>query len=151
MSRVLLDSNVLLRILAKNDLRHSVADRAVVAALRSGHELHLAPQVIMESWVVLTRPLTVNGFGWPPSTVHETLTGAMARFPLLLETPDVFTMWWGWVHRVGAGVRGKRAHDLRLASLMRVHGLRYVLTFNVDDFAGLDEITAIPPDMEIPT
>jgi hypothetical protein len=47
-------------------------------------------------------------------------------------------------------VRGKRAHDLRLASLMRIHGLRYVLTFNVADFAGLDGITPIPPGSEVP-
>lgn len=150
MSRVLLDSNVLLRLLARNDPRHDIANRAVVSALRSGHELHLAPQVIMESWVVLTRPIDVNGFGWPASTAHETLAGAMARFTLLPETPDVFTMWWGWVHLVGAGVRGKRAHDLRLASLMRIHGLHYVLTFNVDDFAGLDGITPIPPSSDVP-
>ena len=150
MSRALLDSNVVLRLLAKNDPRHPAADRCVVTALRAGHDLYIAPQVIMESWVVLTRPVIVNCFGWPPSAAHETLEGAMAMFSLLPETPDVFAMWWRWVHVVGTGVRGKRAHDLRLDSLMRVHGVRFVVTFNVQDFAGLDEITAISPDGEIP-
>ena len=66
MSRALLDTNVLLRLLAPNDPQHGLAVSAIQAALEQGVELFVAPQVIMECWVVLTRPVDVNGMGWDP-------------------------------------------------------------------------------------
>jgi len=147
MSDVLLDSNVLLRLLAPTDPKHVVAADAVANAIRAGHRLLIAPQVVMETWVVLTRPAEVNGYGWTPEASKEALDSAMQRFPLAAETPDVFTAWW---RIVPDGVRGKRAHDARLAALMHVHGIRHVLTFNLDDFKNLPDIVAIEPGVPIP-
>lgn len=101
----------------------------------------------MEAWVVLTRPTTVNGYGWDPATAQEALTGVRAQFLLAVESPAVFEEWW---RIVGAGVSGKRAHDARMAALMKVHGIEYVLTFNRDDFAGFDGVKTIVPGTAMP-
>jgi predicted nucleic acid-binding protein len=148
MSKVLLDTNIVLRLLAETDPRHELASGAVADALRAGHEVHIAPQVVMEAWVVLTRPINVNGYGWAPPIAREALTGVIAQFVLSVESPAVFDEWW---RVVATGVSGKRAHDARLAALMRVHGIEYVLTFNHDDFAGFDGIKTIVPGAAIPT
>lgn len=91
---MLLDSNVVLRLLARSDRQHAVAEEAVAKALRSGYRLQLVPQVVMESWVVLTRPIEVNGFGWPAAVASEALAAIMGRFPVLPENEAVFTTWW---------------------------------------------------------
>lgn len=147
MSDVLVDSNVLLRLLAKADPKHTVADESVREVLEAGHRPCVAPQVVMESWVVLTRPVAVNGFGWRAEEARETLAGAMERFGFLEETPAVFPAWW---KLAGGGVLGKRAHDARLVALMHVHEVPFMLTFNVADFAEFQGIAAFVPGGELP-
>jgi predicted nucleic acid-binding protein len=147
MSKVLLDTNVVLRLLADTDPRHELASGAVADALRAGHEVYVAPQVVMEAWVVLTRPIAVNGFAWAPAAARDALTGVLAQFVLAVESPDVFEEWW---RIVATGVSGKRTHDARLAALMGVHGIEYVLTFNRDDFLGFVGVKAIVPGEAMP-
>jgi hypothetical protein len=53
MSDVLLDSNIVLRLLAENDPKHALVEEAVTKTLNEGRGLVLAPQVIVESWVVM--------------------------------------------------------------------------------------------------
>jgi predicted nucleic acid-binding protein len=142
MSDVLLDSNVVLRLLAENDPKHVLVEEAVTKALSEGSRLVLAPQVIVESWVVMTRPSDVNGFGWEPSTTSEALTVVMKRFAMLQESPETFAKWWALV---GQGVRGKRAHDARLAAVMLANGVDTILTLNGGDFSGFDGIRVIVP------
>jgi len=142
MTEILLDSNVLLRLLAATDPRHAISNAAVTDALSRGDTIYLAPQVVMESWVVMTRPRDVNGFGWSTAVVQGALDGAMRRLPLLPENPAVFAEWWTLV---GFGVNGKRAHDARLAAIMQVHGVRHIMTFNVADFASFDGIVPFVP------
>jgi len=146
MSRVLLDTNVVLRLLARNDSQHSAAKRAVKAAVVEGAELCLAPQVIVECWVVLTRPVEVNGLGWDVEQAREGLGDVMDRFRLLPETPEVFATWWTMTE---SGVRGKRTHDARLVAWMRVNEVERVLTFNVRDFQGFDDVDAVSPNETI--
>jgi hypothetical protein len=38
----------------------------------------------------------------------------------------------------------------RLAALMHVHGIRHVLTFNLDDFKNLPDVVAIEPGVPSP-
>lgn len=91
MTDVLLDSNVVLRLLAIDDARHAIAADAVCG-----------------------------------------------RDPR-------------WTSIVRAGVRGKRAHDARLAAHMLAHGVRLIMTFNVDDFASIEGVVAFAPGQPIPS
>ncbi len=55
--RILLDTNVLLRIADKSHVMHQEAVDAVELLDERGHECVIVPQVIYEYWVVATRPL----------------------------------------------------------------------------------------------
>ena len=61
--RVLLDSNILLRLASASHPMHTEARDAVAALQRSGDTLQTVPQNFYEFWVVATRPVTANGLG----------------------------------------------------------------------------------------
>ena len=69
MSRILLDTNVVLRWLERGAREHAVVVEAIRRLTLQGTQLVLAPQVLIEFWVVATRPVEANGFGWDPHTV----------------------------------------------------------------------------------
>lgn len=94
-------------------------------------------------WVVATRPTEVNGFGWHPHKTAEVISRLRGQFVLLDEGPAAFERWLALVN--AAEIRGKRAHDARLAAVMLSQGVTHVLTLNTADFDGLPGITALNP------
>jgi predicted nucleic acid-binding protein len=139
----LLDTNVVLRLMEPSAPEHATVTDAVRRLIRDGHLLVLVPQVLTELWVVATRPIDANGFGWPPSKTAEVIAQLRARFAILDEGPAAFERWLDLVRT--AGVRGKRAHDAHIAAVMLSHEVTHVLTLNTSDFEGLPGITAVHP------
>jgi predicted nucleic acid-binding protein len=143
MVRYLIDTNVLLRGIARTSHRNAAAVEAIAAILARGDELYLAPQVLVEFSSVATRPIDANGFGWPVERVREEVDHLLGQFPLLPETPALFDQWLGLVHK--HGIIGKRAHDARLAAFLIIHKLSKLLTFNTGDFSSYG-IAVVSPD-----
>jgi predicted nucleic acid-binding protein len=139
----LLDTNVVVRLLEPSAPEHNLVVDVIRRLLQNGHTLALAPQVLTELWVVATRPVDVNGFGWPPSKTAEAIVSLRGQFPLLTEGPGTFERWLSLA--TGAEIRGKRAHDARLAALLLSNGLTQILTLNTSDFEGLPGIAAVHP------
>ncbi len=110
---------------------------------RQGRELHLVPQILVEFWVVATRPADQNGLGLAVSTAAAELRHLKAMFPVLPETPAVYPAWERLVIRYE--VSGKQAHDARLVAAMQVHDLSAILTFDTDDFRRYTDIEAVDP------
>ena len=111
---------------------HSII-RAAVRKLRpSGHSVHATPQNFVEFWNVATRPIERNGFGLVPATADRLLRLVERLFPLLPDSPDVYTEWPRLV--VSFGVSGIQVHDARITAAMIVHGVTHILTFNTTDF-----------------
>ena len=135
MTRVLLDTNVVLRLLEKDDSQHAVVRAAVDQCVASGRSPCLAPQVVVEVWVVATRPREAHGLGWDPPTARAAVDGLVSLFPMLPDAPEAFAV---WLRLVSDGfVRGKRAHDVRLAAAALSNGVGEVLTLNPVDFAEI--------------
>jgi predicted nucleic acid-binding protein len=105
--------------------------------------LVLAPQVLTELWVIATRPVEVNGFGWSPAATSTVIARLCGQFPLLEEGPATFERWLALVET--AEVRGKRAHDAHLAAVMLSQGISQILTLNPVDFQGLQGVVAVLP------
>jgi predicted nucleic acid-binding protein len=138
----LLDTNIVLRLVDRNAPEHPLVRDALASLLAAGNEAHLAPQVLIEFWVVATRPREVNGFGWEPVVAATAIEGLLRQFPLLDEGPAVFST---WLRLVSEGIRGKRAHDARLSSVALANGVSRVLTLNVADFSGVGGLIAVHP------
>ena len=55
--------------------------------------MHVTSQVLIEFRNVATRPKSGNGAGLPITDAEAHAAAFEARFPLLAETPDIFSTW----------------------------------------------------------
>ena len=63
MKLYLLDTNILLRIADTSSPQHHLVLTAITNILSHGDKCVITSQVLIEFWVVATRPLDVNGLG----------------------------------------------------------------------------------------
>ncbi|MBW4623724.1 MAG: type II toxin-antitoxin system VapC family toxin [Cyanosarcina radialis HA8281-LM2] len=143
MTSYLLDTNVVMRFCNPSDVQHPLATNAIANLLVRSDERLLVSQVIIEFWVVATRPTQVNGLGWTVEQTRNTIDQILDRFPLLEESPQIFPNWLNLV--TTNRVMGKRTHDARIVAAMLASGITHLLTFNPSDFAGISSITIAHP------
>jgi predicted nucleic acid-binding protein len=143
--KILLDTNVLLRLEDSAHAQHAAAFAAVEHLGTAGQECVLVPQVVYEFWVVATRPLNVNGMGLDVSRVDRIVAEWQDLFPVLTtDEASLLSIWRNLV--VTHAVEGKPAHDARLVAAMLRHGVTHLLTFNTVDFKRFTEIVAVSPE-----
>lgn len=149
MTRYLLDTNVVLRFCNPSDVQYRLATDAISCLLTQGDECFLTAQVLIELWVVATRPVEVNGLGWAVEETRSTIDQLLNRFPLLEESSQIFPNWLELV--TVSRVTGKRTHDVRIVAVMLAHGVTHLLTFNPSDFIASVGITIVcPQELVIP-
>ena len=141
----LVDTNVLLRFADRSHPLHPTIRGAVRLLRASGHRLHATPQNFVEFWNVATRPVERNGFGLAPARADRRLRLMERLFPLLPDSPAVYSAWRQLV--VAFGVSGVQVHDARIVAAMSVHSVTHILTFNTRDFARYSTrgIVAVDP------
>ncbi|MBY0227659.1 MAG: PIN domain-containing protein [Gemmataceae bacterium] len=141
--RILLDTNILIRLANKADAQHALADRAVDELARRGETLCLTPQVLIEFRSVATRP-TPRGLGLPAALADALVAGFEAKFKMLDDTAAIYPAWRLLVTTLG--VLGRQVHDARLAAVCHAHGVTHILTFN---FAHFNRFVAHPPGLVV--
>jgi predicted nucleic acid-binding protein len=141
--KYLLDSNVLLRLADSKAAEHAECTEAVTRLAEASHIICVCAQVIIESYVVASRPVDKNGLGFTVAEARQFLADVGASFPCLPEPPDIGKRWTELMMRYT--VAGKQAHDARIAALMIAHGITHLLTLNPTDFARYSGITAVTP------
>ena len=141
--RILVDSNLLLRLTNAADPQFQLARDAVTKLLQRSDNLCLVPQCIYEFWVVATRPVVVNGLGFTPAHAQSEIAAIKKSYFLLDETPQFFLAW--EVLIAAHAIIGKNSHDTRLVAAMVVHGITHLLTFNQQDFQRFTNITVLTP------
>jgi len=144
MASYLVDTNVLLRAVQKAAPEHAIVVSAIAQLTANGVTIYVAPQVLIGFWVVATRPIEVNGFGWDPAFVAAEINRILSQFPLLDERPTIFNRWFKLVS--SREIKGRKAHDVRLVALMQSKRITHLLTFNVEDFRGYTSIAPVHPD-----
>lgn len=143
MAKYLLDTNIVLRFSNPSDTQHDLAKVAVATLLMQEKECYLASQVLIELWVVATRPTDVNGLGWSIQQARNIIDQLLERFPIIEETFQIFPTWLNVVTE--NQIRGKRTHDARIVALMLISDIDNILTLNPNDFSGIAEITVVHP------
>ena len=142
--RLLIDTNVLIRM-RDTDSAHHADCVAALAHLRESHpgSACLCAQVMIEYWVVATRPAEVNGLGLTIAETEQDIFDLQQVFPCLPEPPDIANCWLKVV--VSHAVQGRQAHDARLIAFMRTQDISYVLTINKDHFTRYEGISVLSP------
>lgn len=140
---MLVDTSTLLRTLQPLHPQREIARSAIKALTKQGRELHIAPQNLIELWVVATRPVEQNGLGMAPFAVAAELVRLESMFLLLTETSAIYPIWEALVtqHQVS----GKPAHDARLVAAMKAYGLTAILTFDKSGVSRYPGIEVIHP------
>jgi predicted nucleic acid-binding protein len=141
--RILLDTNVVLRLGDKSHAMHGEALAAIDWLDANGHECVIVPQVLYEYWVVATRPAEKNGLGMLVANADAAISQWITVFRLLLDERGVFAYWRDLVAKYD--VKGKSAHDARLVAAMHRHGLSDLLSFNKPDFTRFPAINTFTP------
>src|SRR5438309_8634301 len=132
---ILIDTSILGRLANRADVSHQVATAAIAELHRRGEVLHVTPQNLVEFRNFATRAASANGLGLAPLAAEGLAATFEAAFPLLAETPDIYSAWKAIV--VALGVVGKQVHDARLVAVCHVHAVTHLLTFNVSHFVRL--------------
>ena len=139
----LLDTSVLVRLRDKDSPEHA----GCVSLLRSlevpGHDRVLCAQVLIEYWVVATRPRDVNGLGLTPTQADVDLSDFLSLVPCLPEPPDVLARWRKLVST--NGTRGRPAHDARLVAVMEAFDIGNLITLNAEHFRRFHGIRCQTP------
>ena len=148
-TKYLIDTNILLRASDRSSPRYELAVNSVASLIAQGHEGIIAPQVLIEFWVVATRPIEVNGLGWSIERTEKKINQLISQFTLVEETEAIFARWLELVTRYQ--IKGKRTHDARLMAVASAHEISHILTFNPKDFTKIEELTIIHPDEVEPT
>ena len=141
--RILIDTNVLLRSTEPGHVHYQSSVAAIDVLRRLGHELTIVPQVLYEFWSVATRPLANNGLGMSPADAHAEITAVKKLFRLLRDERGIYSIWDQLV--VSFAVKGKQAHDARLAAAVQRHLVSHLLTFNTSDFSRYPFMIAVSP------
>lgn len=141
--QILLDTNILLRFTDPAHSQHRETAAAVESLRERGHRLVLVPQVLYEFWVVSTRPAESNGLGMTPEEVRQELISYRRIFRLLRDERMVFSFSEQLVTTLG--IRGKQAHDARLAAAMMRFAVSHLLTHNTRDFLRYSTLVAVSP------
>ena len=143
MATYLADTNLLLRLADTASPQHPIAADALARLLRQGDEVYLTPQNFIEFWAVATRPVEANGFGWSSERTTKEVTELQERFPLLPDSPEIFTRWLELVKALP--VHGKRVHDARLVAVLQAHAAEHLITFNTSDFNVFESLSLVDP------
>ncbi|OBQ32089.1 MAG: twitching motility protein PilT, partial [Anabaena sp. MDT14b] len=139
MKSYLLDTNIILRSANFQSLEYNLIRNTISEILLRGGQCFITSQVIIEFWVVATRPINVNGLGWTIEQTTQAVQMLINQFDLLEETPDVFSIWLNLVTTYN--ISGKRTHDIHILAVMLAHNISHILTLNPKDFIAVPEIT----------
>lgn len=140
----LLDTNILLRWVQTSAPEHVAATQAMTRLLSQNEQLYLCPQNLIEFWNVVTRPIRANGLGLSIVRADKEVSLLEGLFTVLPDTPAIYAEWRRLAFSYS--VKGKQVHDARIASVMPVHGVSHLLTFNGDDFKRFAHITPVHPN-----
>ena len=143
MPRILVDTNVLLRVVDSGHIQHQLAVESQIALRLSDEQLCNFDQNLIEFRAVATRPTSSNGLGMTQQQANSELMSLKAIYMYLSDTPSVFVEWERLVAKYVS--EGKQNHDARIVAAMLVHANPGVLTFNDSDFRRYVEIDAISP------
>ena len=137
------DSNIVLRFVQPSDPLYQTVFQAIDKLQQNGEKIILVPQILVEFWVVATRPTNVNGLGMTIDEAEQQLENLQKLFTVLPENKRIFDEWKRIVakHKVS----GKPAHDARIVAAMSVHKIENILTLNPKDFKRYTEIKSVRP------
>jgi predicted nucleic acid-binding protein len=140
---VLVDTNILIAMRNPENRDHRVCNQVFQASLAPADNLCICCQVLIEYWVVATRPKRSGGIGLSPAETEVDIDALRRILPCLQEPPDIIALWQPLV--VKYAVSGVLAHDAHMVAVMDYHKIDRILTLNTSDFTRFTHIKCLTP------
>ncbi len=137
------DTNIIVRLYDSVNPMCKIVRQCLDKLEERGEILVIVPQILVEFWVVATRPKDVNGLGMSPDEAQVELDNLQEIFTLFPENAKIFDEWKTLVTK--HQVSGKPSHDARIVAAMKAHKIDKILTLNPQDFKRYNEIISITP------
>jgi predicted nucleic acid-binding protein len=135
---------IFLRLVPKSDPNRDVILEALRKLREQGETLYYTTQVLAEFWFVCTREADKRGgYGLLPIETERKARVIERYCTLLTESLDSHQEWRRLI--VAHSIQGIIVHDTRTVSVMKVHGITNILTFDKADFKRFTDITALLP------
>jgi predicted nucleic acid-binding protein len=141
--RDLADTNILVRLVKRNDPECSLVRGALRALLMQSARLCYTLQTMAEFWNVSTRPPERNGDGLTPLEADRRARRIERAFTWLPDGEAVYREWRRLI--MAHAVSGVQVYDARLVAVMKVHDVTHLLTLNDRDVARYPGITVVHP------
>jgi predicted nucleic acid-binding protein len=107
---VLLDTNILLRLMNPQAPQAVIAERALNALRARSEELQISAQNLVEFWAVATRPVTENGLGLVVEQAIFEMSALKSLFVVLPEIP-LQSEWSVWLRNTVCPARAATTLD----------------------------------------
>jgi predicted nucleic acid-binding protein len=141
--RILLDTNILLRLSEKSSPHHLIARAALKRLAEDGYTFSIASQSIAEFLAVASRSVADRGLGLTPADSDSQLASLTLTVETLYDSPMILRELRRLVTTYQ--VIGKSVHDAKLVAVMQVNDIEEILTFNGRDFTRYKAITIVEP------
>jgi predicted nucleic acid-binding protein len=139
--RVLLDTNILLRLSERTHPHHPAAREAIRVLATAGTTFCIGSQTISEFLAVATRSIGDRGLGMDPTLADAELSKVTSALDMLYDSAAVMTELRRLV--VAYTVIGKSVHDTKLVASMLASGVTDILTFNGGDFVRFSSLVRV--------
>jgi len=139
---VFLDTNILVFANVAEAPLHELARTAIETRYNAGTELWISRQILREYLSTLSRPQTFSK-PQPVATLIERGRFFEGRFRVAEDGPQVTKKLLELMEQIAIG--GKQVHDANIVATMLVHGVHFLLTHNIADFARFSQLITVLP------
>ncbi|RYG47439.1 PIN domain-containing protein [bacterium] len=143
MLRILLDTNIALRLYDIEGPFHLQVESYIKRRGGGADTFLIAPQVLFELRVVMTRPIHSNGYGQSAADFTLASQRLMRFTEFNPDPPDLLERWLNICAR--HEILGKQSHDARLVAWMEAYNVEAILTLNPRHFAAFTGIQVLTP------
>jgi predicted nucleic acid-binding protein len=141
-SKVFVDTNILIRALTTNAPLHKEADALIKQSQEQAAELWISRQVLREYIVQSTRPQTYQS-ALPVEQLLKHVETIETLFKIADDTAEVTARLLALLKDYSTG--GKQVHDANIVATMLANDIDILLTHNVDDFRRFESVISIIP------
>jgi predicted nucleic acid-binding protein len=139
-SKVFIDTNVLIRSNLATAPLHAEARQAIGYLWDAGAQLWISRQVLREYMANVTRPQTYAQ-PLPPDVVIRRVRFFQAQFDVADEQAEVTAKLLTLLDAIALG--GKQVHDANIVATMQAYDIPTLLTHNTTDFARFSSLIGL--------
>ncbi len=144
-TRIFLDTNVLVYAHDTASVHHADSATLLARTFEANIQGILAEQTLIELYRILTNSVAMVGRPLSPGQARSLIAGTYLNGTFEIIYPVAATIQRTLDLAVSKGITSAKIFDLRLAAVAAETTLDYFATYNIKDFQGIENLTAMTP------